>query len=225
MYFCPVLTKKLNPMDNFPAPTPPSSGADSSTEQRIFDAAHELFVRKGLDGAKMQEIADRAGINKALLHYYYRSKEKLYEMVAKAVISRAVPVVQQLIESDEPLEQKITRFIDFYIELVSRNPFVPLFVINELNKHPDRFFEAILPAHMPKPEVFFAQVEAEIAKGTIRPMKPQHVLVNIVSMCIFPFVAKPMLRIVLGLNAEEMAAFLNERKEEVKRFVFQAIKP
>lgn len=196
-----------------------------STEQRIFDAAHEIFVLKGMDGAKMQEIADRAGINKALLHYYYRSKEKLYEMVARAVIHRAFPVVQGLIEADQPLEEKITRFIDFYIETVSRNPFLPLFIINELNKHPDRFFENILPKTLPKPENFFAQVEAEIAKGTIRPMKPQHILINIVSMCIFPFVARPMLRIVLGLSTEDLAVFLSERKEEVKKFVFQAIRP
>jgi len=211
-------------MDNLPIPEMPPGGAESA-EQRIFDAAHEIFVQKGLDGAKMQEIADRAGINKALLHYYYRSKEKLYEVVAKSIISRAIPVVQGLIESDEPLEQKITRFIDFYIELISRNPFVPLFVITELNKHPDRFFDTILPKDLPKPAVFFAQVEAEMAKGNIRPMKPQHLLVNTVSMCVFPFVAKPMLRIVLGLNPDEMAVFLSERKEEVKRFVFQAIKP
>ena len=211
-------------MDNESTPQMEPSGGDS-TEQRIFDAAREVFVQKGMDGAKMQEIADRAGINKALLHYYYRSKEKLYEMVVKAVIGRAVPVIQNLIESDEPLEQKITRFIDFYIELVSRNPFVPLFVITELNKHPDRFFETILPKELPKPQVFFAQIEAEIAKGNMRPMKPQHVLINIVSMCIFPFVAKPMLRIVLGLNPDELAVFLSERKAEVTRFVFQSIKP
>ncbi|MCC6460851.1 MAG: TetR/AcrR family transcriptional regulator [Saprospiraceae bacterium] len=211
-------------MDNTPVPTPPTPAADSA-EQRIFDAAHEVFVQKGLDGAKMQEIADRAGINKALLHYYYRSKEKLYEMVAKAVINRAFPIIRQLIESDDPLEQKITRFIDFYIDLVSRNPFVPLFVITELNKHPDRFFETILPKELLKPSIFFAQVEAEIAKGTLRPIQPQHLLVNIVSLCIFPFVARPMLRIVLGLQPPELAQFLSERKAEVKKFVFQAIKP
>ena len=203
---------------------PQLPGGDS-TEQRIFDAARELFVQKGLDGAKMQEIADRAGINKALLHYYYRSKEKLYEMVAKAVINRAFPVIRQLVESEEPLEQKITRFIDFYIELISKNTFIPLFIITELNKHPDRFFESIFPTNLPKPEVFFRQVEEEIARGNIRPIKPQHLLVNIVSMCVFPFVAKPMLRIVLGLSQEEINQFLAERKEEVKRFVFQAIKP
>ena len=223
-YFCRVLTKKLNLMDNIPTSGNPVP-ADDSTEQRIFDAAHELFVQKGLDGAKMQEIADRAGINKALLHYYYRSKEKLYEMVAKAVVSRAVPAVLKMIESDEPLEQKIPKFIDFYIDLISRNPFVPLFVITELNKHPERFFETILPKRLPKPDVFFAQIEAEIAKGNIRPVKPQHVLVNIVSMCVFPIVARPMIRVVMGLSQEEMNQLLSERKEEVKRFIFQALKP
>lgn len=222
-YFCPELTKRLNPMDNQHQPeiTP---GNTDSTEQRIFDAAHELFVLKGLDGAKMQEIADKAGINKALLHYYYRSKEKLYEMVAKAVIGRAVPVIQNLLESDDPLEEKISRFIDFYIDMVSRNPFIPLFVINELNKHPDRFFETILPKELPRPHAFFRQVEAEVAKGNLRPIKPQHLLVNVVSLCIFPFVAKPMIRIVLGLDQQEIKAFLAERKEAVKAFVFQAIR-
>lgn len=210
-------------MDNNLDINPGPLGTDS-TEQRIFDAARELFVQKGLDGAKMQEIADRAGINKALLHYYYRSKEKLYEMVAKAVINRAFPVIRQLIESEEPLEEKITRFIDFYIELISKNTFIPLFIITELNKHPDRFFEAIFPADLPRPEVFFRQVEDEIARGNIRPIKPQHLLVNIVSMCVFPFVAKPMLRVVLGLSQAEINQFLAERKEEVKRFVFQSIK-
>lgn len=207
---------------------PIKSGASQlgdSTEQRIFDAAHEIFVQKGMDGAKMQEIADRAGINKALLHYYYRTKEKLYEMVAKAVLNRAVPTIQKMIESDDPLELKIRRFIDFYIDLISHNTFVPLFLISEMNKHPDRFFEKILPKDLPKPEVFFRQVEEEIAKGTIRQIKPQHLIINIVSMCVFPFVGKPMMRMVLGMNAAEMHLFIQERKEEVTKFVFAALRP
>lgn len=204
-----------------PAPNPPAD----STEQRIFDAAHEVFVQKGMDGAKMQEIADRAGINKALLHYYYRTKEKLYETVARMIIGRAVPVIQNLVESDAPLEQKITRFIDFYVDLIARNPFIPLFIISEINKHPERFFENIFPKDLPRPEVFFRQVEDAIAQGEIRPIRPQHLLVNIVSMCVFPFVARPMLRLVLGMGQAEMTQFLGERKEEVKRFVFAAIKP
>lgn len=210
-------------MDNTEKPS--SANLPDSTEQRIFDAAHQVFVQKGLDGAKMQEIADHAGINKALLHYYFRTKEKLFEMVAKAVINRAFPVVQQLIEADMPLEQKIERFVDFYIDLISRNPFVPLFIIGELNKHPDDFFEKIIPASPPRPEFFFRQVEEAVAEGRIRPVSPRHLLVNVLSMCVFPVVARPMIRIVMGLNSQEINLFLKERKEEVKGFIFAALRP
>jgi AcrR family transcriptional regulator len=196
-----------------------------STEQKIFDAAHEVFVQKGMDGAKMQEIADRAGINKALLHYYYRSKEKLYESVARAIIGRAVPTVMQIIENEQPLEEKIARFVDFYISIISRNTFIPLFIISEINKHPERFFETILPKELPRPEVFFRQVEAEIATGRIRPIKPQHLLVNIMSMCVSPFLGKPMLRILLGMNPDDMKAFMEERKVEVTEFILASLRP
>lgn len=196
-----------------------------TTEQRIFDAAHEVFVQKGLDGTKMQEIADRAGINKALLHYYYRSKEKLYEMVAKGVISRAIPVIRQTLESDLPLKEKIEAFIDFYINLISKNTFVPMFILGEVNKHPQYFVEHILPKDLPQPQKFLQQLETEIAAGHIRPIRPEHLVVNIVSMCVFPFLAKPMAAIILGMPEEEIKAFLLERKTAVKDFVFAALRP
>jgi AcrR family transcriptional regulator len=196
-----------------------------SAEQKIFDAAHEIFVQKGMDGAKMQEIADKAGINKALLHYYYRSKEKLYEAVARAIIGRAAPMISRLIESELPLEEKIRHFIDFYIGIISKNPFIPLFIISEINKHPEHFFEAILPAELPKPQFFIRQVEEEIAAGKIRPVNPRHLVINIVSMCVFPFIAKPMARFALGLNSAELKLFLEERKEQVTEFVLAALRP
>lgn len=196
-----------------------------STEQKIFEAAHEVFMQKGMDGAKMQEIADRAGINKALLHYYYRSKEKLYETVARAILAKALPAIRQVIESEYPLEVKIRRFIETYIDIISRNTFIPLFIISEIQKHPERFIDNVLPKDLPKPEVFFRQVEAEIAAGRIRPVKPQHLIVNMIAMCIFPFVGKPMIRIVLGMSAGEMRVFLEERKEEVTHFVLASLRP
>ncbi len=196
-----------------------------TTEQKIFDAAHEIFTQKGMDGAKMQEIADRAGINKALLHYYYRSKEKLYETVARAIIGKALPALRQVIESELPLEEKIRGFIQTYIEIISRNTFIPLFIISEINKHPDRFIDAVMPRDLPKPEFFFRQVEAEIAAGRIRPIKPQHLIVNVVSLCVFPFVGKPMIRILLGMSPGEMRLFLEERKNEVTAFVLASLRP
>lgn len=194
-----------------------------STEQRIFDAAHEVFTQKGLDGTKMQEIADKAGINKALLHYYYRSKEKLFEVVAKAVLSRSVPLIRKVIESDLPLAQKIPAFIDQYIGVISKNHYLPLFLISEMNKHPDHFIDHILPKDLPQPNVFFEQVKAEIAAGTIRPIDPRHLIINVISMCIFPFIGKPMMRILLGMGTDEWNQFISERKTEVTKFVMSAI--
>jgi len=199
--------------------------AGDTTEQRIFDAAHEIFTQKGMDGAKMQEIADRAGINKALLHYYYRSKEKLYETVARAIIGKALPALRQVIESELPLEEKIRGFIRTYIDIISRNTFIPLFIISEINKHPERFIDAVMPKDLPKPEIFFRQVEAEIAAGRMRPIKPQHLIVNVVSLCVFPFVGKPMIRILLGMSPGEMRLFLEERKNEVTDFVLASLRP
>ena len=196
-----------------------------STEQKIFDAAHEVFTQKGMDGAKMQEIADRAGINKALLHYYFKTKEKLYETVARAVIGRAVPVIRQMFEGDQPLEEKIRYFVDFYLNLISRNPFIPVFIISEVNKHPERFFETIFPKEMPRPEVFFKQVEAEALAGRIRPIDPRHLIVNIISLCVFPFVGKPLIRLILGMNPTEAKAFMDARKTEVVSFVLAALRP
>ncbi|MEQ1744778.1 MAG: TetR/AcrR family transcriptional regulator [Saprospiraceae bacterium] len=195
-----------------------------STEQKIFDAAHEVFSKKGMDGSTMQEIADRAGINKALLHYYYRSKDKLYEMVARAILTKALSAIRHVIENDLPLEEKIRLFIETYIGIISRNTFIPLFILSEISKHPDRFFETILPRDLPKPHAFFQQVENEISAGRIRPIRPQHLIVNIISMCVFPFVGKPMVAVLLGLNQDEMRLFLKERTEEVTTFVLAGLR-
>lgn len=197
----------------------------TETEQKIFDAAHEVFTQRGLDGAKMQDIADRAGINKALLHYYYRSKEKLFETIVRAVLSRNVPIMRGIIESELPLEEKLQKFVRQYIAVISRNPYLPIFLISEMNKHPDRFAEHIFPRDAPKPETFIRQVEEAIAEGRIRRMDARHLIVNILAMCLLPFVAKPMLRLLLGMSAAEWEKFARERAEVVVDFVFAAIRP
>lgn len=197
----------------------------TETEQKIFDAAHEIFLQRGLDGTKMQEIADRAGINKALLHYYYRTKEKLYETVAKAVLSRNVPIIRETIESDLPLMEKIERFVNQYITVISRNHYLPIFIISEMNKHPDRFFENVFPGALPRPENFIRQVEEAVEEGEIRPVDPKHLIVNTMSMCIFPFIAKPMIRMALGMSPGEWILFIEDRKRQVKDFVFAALRP
>ena len=198
---------------------------EMGTEQRIFEAARQAFIEKGLEGAKMQEIADRAGINKALLHYYFRTKEKLFEAVTKQVIGRVFPVLRNMLESDLPLEEKLDNLIDLYVDTVSRNTFVPLFVITEMNKRPDNFLANIVPGPLPKPQKLMQQLELATAEGRIRPIEPAHLISNVLAMCVFPFLAKPMLCAVMGMDDQHWQHYVNERKAEVKRFVHGALRP
>ena len=197
---------------------------DTSTEQRIFDAAMEIFIVHGFEGSRMQEIADKAGINKALLHYYFRSKDQLFEAVFTKVASRIFPVVRELITADMPLVNKLGMFVDVYISSLSQNPFLPSFVIHELNNHPDRI-ASIIGGQGFDLTYLKKQVKKEADEGHIRPVDPEHLLINIVSMLIFPFVAKPVIMILLSRDEDAYRAFISERKKQIVDFVTHAIKP
>lgn len=213
----------MNSTENIFQPEP--DHVPDSTEAKIFEAAHKIFVKKGMDGTKMQEIADEAGINKALLHYYYRSKEKLYEMVARGVIRVAMPRLRAILEGDLPLEEKLDNLVEKYIDLLRANPFMPLFLVNELNRHPENFQKLILPKELPRPDAFFKQVEQAVAEGKIRPIDPRHLVANVLAMCIFPVLAKPILQLFLGMDERVYKKFMDERKAEVKAFIFHSLKP
>ena len=110
---------------------------EMNTEQKILDAAKEVFQQKGMTGARMQEIADKAGINKALLHYYYRTKDKLFEKVFELAFSLFIPKVKEMMISDKPVFEKIEFFVENYLNLLQKHPYIPGFVISELNRNPE----------------------------------------------------------------------------------------
>ncbi|WP_223650757.1 TetR/AcrR family transcriptional regulator [Hymenobacter psoromatis] len=197
-----------------------------STEQLILEAAQAVFLEKGLAGARMQEIADRAGINKALLHYYFRSKEKLSETVVHQTLGLLVPRLWLVLEAEEELFGKIRRLAQEYVEFLQAHPLLPLFIVNELNRNP-RFFAGLVAGNEPGGRLasFRRQVEAAEAQGHIRPVGTAQLLLNIVSMLIFPFLGRPLFQAVLGLSAAEMQAELAKRQHAVAEFVIQAITP
>ena len=197
---------------------------DTSTEQRIFDAAMEVFIARGYDGTRMQEIADKAGINKALLHYYFRSKDQLFEAVFAKVASRIFPVVRELISANMPLANKMSLFVDLYISTLTQNPFLPSFVLHELNNHPEKI-ATIIGGQGFNLDLLDEQIKKETEHGKIRELNAEHLLVNIVAMVIFPFVAKPVLLALLSKNEESYRIFIQERKKEILDFITHAIKP
>ena len=113
--------------------------AGENTENQILIAAREVFISKGFEGARMQEIADHAGINKALLHYYFRSKDKLFEAVFSEVAGNLFPAMAQIFIAELGVKEKITFLVKIYLKGISENPFIPAFVLNTLNTNPERF--------------------------------------------------------------------------------------
>ena len=111
---------------------------DSDTERRILDAARAVFIRRGTAGARMQEIAEEASVNQALLHYYFRSKERLSEAVFTEIAGRMFPAIIGILGGEFTIDEKIDRVVDTYIDIMSRSPFLPGYILSELHHHPER---------------------------------------------------------------------------------------
>jgi AcrR family transcriptional regulator len=203
---------------------------EQSTEEIIFDAAQKVFVEKGFNGTRMEEIAQEAKINKSLLHYYYRTKEKLFGAIFVKVLKLFVPRIITFIESDAPLFEKIEFFVGTYIDLIMKNPYIPSFIIGEINRNPENvgkmLADAIRAGESNAFEKFSALIEKEIEKGTIKPIKAEQLVVNMIGLCIFPFVARPILQVVIFKNDKKLfKEFIETRKKEVSIFIINSIKP
>jgi TetR/AcrR family transcriptional regulator len=195
-----------------------------NTEYRILEAARLIFLQKGFDGARMQEIADTAQINKGLLHYYFRSKDALFYKVFGIAFDAMVRRIAEVLNSDRPLLEKIDLFCATYIGMMARNAYLPRFVIHEISKHPDRFLNQLGKHHqLPDLQVFYRQVEQEAAAGRIRPTDPRQLLVNMLSMSVFPFLAQPMIQMIHNMDKHGFEQFVKARKTEVAQFVIHAI--
>ncbi len=194
-----------------------------NTEDKILNAAQNVFIRKGMDGARMQEIADEAGINKALLHYYFRTKEKLFGAIFKSVFSQILPNIMEMVHSDLPFEEKLKIFLDKYMNLLIKHPFVPTFILKEMNRDPD-FLASVLKNSGLQPKNIFAMFDKEMQSGKIRKMDPRDLMANILGLCIFPVAAKPLLNIML-FDGDKKAydQFIENRKTTVKEFILNSI--
>jgi len=196
---------------------------DRSTEERILDAAKKVFISKGMAGARMQDIADEAGINKALLHYYFRSKDKLFEVIFLETISRFVPRINEIMNAQLSWKEKLEAFASEYIEKIIANPFLPLFVMNEMHKQPEEFLKKMWGGDRPRLEKFIMQIQQAIEAKEIRPIHPAQLIMNVMALCIFPFIGKPLLQMAAGINDKEFFNLMEERKKLVPEFIIQAL--
>ena len=195
-----------------------------NTETEILIAAKEIFQQKGMAGARMQEIADKAKINKALLHYYYRSKQLLFEAVFKSAFSLLAPQLNKVLNDDSDLFEKIRMFTENYVAFVIKHPYLPNFVIQELNKNPEFVQKLRSEKNFPSIEKFKLQVSDAINQGIIKPIEAEQLFINIISLNIFPFIGEPLLMALVNVDKESYNKILENRKTEVAEFIINSIK-
>jgi TetR/AcrR family transcriptional regulator len=197
---------------------------DKQTEEKIFEAATDVFVDKGMDGARMQDIATHAGINKALLHYYFRTKDKLFdavfEMIAKKIIRKFAPVFDENLS----LEEKIRFFFKEHISFLQENPKLPAFILNEVNRNPARIKRLLQNIDLDKLwEKLYEQHRGEMEKYNITEAVIPQLMVSIAAISVFPFAARGIIEGILGKKGIEFNEFIEERKEFAADFVINAI--
>ncbi|MDY0097806.1 MAG: TetR/AcrR family transcriptional regulator [Bacteroidales bacterium] len=199
--------------------------SEKQTEDRIFESATEIFIEKGMDGARMQDIANHAGINKALLHYYYRSKEHLFEAVfekmANVMFSRFAPVFDE----NASIEDKIRFFFREHISFLQKNPLLPAFILNEINRNPARIKKLLQRFNVNE---FWNTLERQhhdylIRYNITRETMPQ-LMTSIAAISIFPFAARGIMEVLFEKSGQDFNDYLEKRKDFAADFVIRAIK-
>jgi TetR/AcrR family transcriptional regulator len=213
-------------------PEPPKE-RDLDTESRILEAARRVFTRRGTAGARVQDIAAEAGVNQALVHYYFGSKEALAERVFFESAGRMLQAMNVVVDPTLSLEMLIERFVGAYIDVVRQSPFIPGYVLAETTQNPQRL-DALMQRALgaaPGQLVTMARnrigqlLSANVAAGTMRPMIPRQLMLNVMALVVFPFVARPILSALLGVEGISFDEFLDERRRELPGFILNALRP
>ena len=200
----------------------PGAG-QTDTEHRILNAAVKVFMVRGRAGTTMQDIADEAGINRSLLHYYFRSKDRLFDTVFENLLKTVFPMLASILLSDLPLSEKIELLTEKYVNLLKDKPYLPFFILQEITLNPDRLMTMMNFAGTDRITAIEALGRQLAAEG-ISMEDPRHFIANFIGMVIFPFVARPLfIRLGFDNDREAYDRFLEERKSEIPGFFKMAM--
>lgn len=195
---------------------------EKDTEVKIIEAAREVFVEKGMAGARMQEIADKAGINKSLLHYYYRSKEKLFNAVISLIIGKIAEMFLGIGTDDLTIEAKLECIVETYTNMLLQNPYLPNFMFNEMSRDPDGLFDRFVESKI-EVEPFLSTLDKQL-KSEGYQISSQELMINVLSLVVFPMAAKPMAqRIMFRGDVKLCDDFIQQRKQTIVPFIMNAM--
>ena len=201
---------------------------EKATETLILDAAMKVFTQRGYDGARTEDIAKEAGINRALLHYYFRDKQTMFNLIFETRFKEFFGGIFNIFNSDKSLYDKISLLIEHEISMFIAHPDLARFIIGEVATRPERLIEqgkklGINPRAFL--ESFEKQVNQEVKSGKIKTIEGRQLLMNIMSLCIYPFVAQPIIRTMMQLDRSSFNNMMEVRKKDVYQFIMNALKP
>ena len=195
-----------------------------NTEQKIFDAATDLFLEKGVDRTSVREIATRAGINLALMNYYFRSKENLFDAIFTQLVKQNSEELIRVLDSDLELHEKIRQYVHIYIDMLSENPLLVSFVMSILHRSRERITEMKAISSLYATDQFTRQLIDEGKKGNIRRTNPTHFFVDMLSLIAFPFAIKMLVMDKNNFTEKEFQEFIEERKERVPEMLIDSLR-
>ena len=205
---------------------PDTPVAELETRERILQAAHSVFTHKGTAGSRTQEIADEAGVNKALVHYYFGTKAALADAIFERALATITPKMFGILADPErTIEQKVADIVREQIDFHTERPYFAGYLVSELHAEPERVARLVARrGHLPL-DVLRRQLREGIRAGKIRPMSAEQFVANMMGLLIFPFATRPALSQLLGLDAAGWRTFVEERKRFLPGFVMAGLRP
>ena len=198
---------------------------DQATEHLIREKAMVLFFQKGFLDATTQEIADEAKVNRALIHYYFRSREQLLDSILEEVVNRKRARVKAIFTSSLSFREKIATYINVIVDQGLLFPYLENFIISETARDPERANFLCTPNRTRTTELIREDLATEIKTGRLAPMTAEHFMINLSSMCNYPFLAKSILKTVHGMTDQSYRKFLQDRKQIIYRAIFNEEMP
>ena len=193
---------------------------DISTEERIKAAARKVFHQKGFAGTRTRDIAEEAGINHAMLNYYFRSKEKLFEMVMMETMAQFFKGVNLMLNDENTsLDEKIDLIVSNYVDLLLKEPELPTFILNEVRPNPQAFVEQNPIKEALTHSVLTRQYAEAVARGEITEPNLMQAILNVIGLVIFPFIAKPILTSIVNIPEEQYKALMLQRKTLIPQWI------
>ncbi|MES2565602.1 MAG: TetR/AcrR family transcriptional regulator [Bacteroidota bacterium] len=198
---------------------------EETTEYLIKQSAKRLFFAKGRLNAKMHEIADDAGLNRALLHYYYRNRDNLFQVVLKEAVDETFIRMFSILSEEIVFEKKIEKAIHHIIDCLAQYPFIESFIISEINKEQDpQLTQPLINEGRTFLKKFLKEIEQYIKVNKIPHISPIDFIVNMMALCAYPYSTKPIVQNILGLSEKEYNTFVEKRKKMIVALVLMKTK-